>query len=188
MTSNTSPKHGIGFVLYASAVAALGGLIFGYDTAVIAGTVDFLQARFQLTDLALGWTVSSALLGSVAGAAGAGWMGDALGRKRSLLVCAVLFFLSAVWSGLANSAGELAAFVFRRPESPYYGYQLNLRAIDPAADYEVTEARTYTPDKPSRLKGAELQRYRASIDEQPGSLLLEYKKLPPSEKSNNNNS
>jgi sugar porter (SP) family MFS transporter len=109
MTSNTSPKHGIGFVLYASAVAALGGLLFGYDTAVIAGTVEFLQARFQLSDLALGWTVSSALLGSVAGAWPAGWMGDALGRKRSLLVCAVLFFVSAVWSGLASSAGELAA-------------------------------------------------------------------------------
>src|SRR5512133_3027897 len=102
MTPNSSAKHGIGFVLYASAVAALGGLLFGYDTAVIAGTVEFLQARFQLSDLALGWTVSSALLGCVAGAWPAGWMGDALGRKRSLLVCAVLFFVSAVWSGLAS--------------------------------------------------------------------------------------
>ena len=76
------------------------------------------------------------------------------------------------------ATGEGAAFVFRRPESPYYGYQLNLRGIDPAADYEVTEARTYSPDKPRRIKGAELQRYRASIDELPGSLLIEYKKLP----------
>ena len=76
------------------------------------------------------------------------------------------------------ATGEGAAFVFRRPESPYFGYQLNLRGIDPAADYEVTEARTYSPDKPRRLKGAELQRYRASIDELPGSLLIEYKKLP----------
>ncbi len=55
---------------------------------------------------------------------------------------------------------------------------MNLRGIDPAADYEVTEARTYSPDKPRRIKGAELQRYRASIDELPGSLLIEYKKLP----------
>ena len=86
------------------------------------------------------------------------------------------------------ATGEGAAFVFRRPGSPYYGYQLNLRGIDPAADYEVTEARTYIPEKPRRIKGAELQRYRANIDELPGSLLIEYKKLPPSEKSNNNNS
>ncbi len=67
-------------------------------------------------------------------------------------------------------------FAFRRHESPCCAYQLNLRGIDPAADYEVTEARTYTPEKPRRIKGAELQRYRASIDELPGSLLLEYKK------------
>lgn len=77
-------SHGIGFVLYASAVAAMGGLLFGYDTAVIAGTVEFLQQRFALSDLALGWTVSSALLGCVLGA----W--------------------SAGWSGLPSSAGELA--------------------------------------------------------------------------------
>ncbi len=109
MPPSSSSRHSIGFVLYASAVAALGGLLFGYDTAVIAGTVDFLQTRFQLSDLELGWTVSSALLGSVAGAGAAGWMGDALGRKVSLLVCAVLFFASAVWSGLASGAGELAA-------------------------------------------------------------------------------
>jgi alpha-galactosidase len=77
------------------------------------------------------------------------------------------------------ATGEGAAFVFRRPESPYYGYQLNLRGIDPAADYEVTEAPTYTPDKPRRIKGAELQRYRASIDELPGSLLIEYRRIKP---------
>jgi SP family arabinose:H+ symporter-like MFS transporter len=47
-------------------VAALGGLLFGYDTAVIAGTVEFLQKRFNLSDLELGWTVSSALIGCVA--------------------------------------------------------------------------------------------------------------------------
>jgi hypothetical protein len=81
--------------------------------------------------------------------------------------------------GPGTATGEGAAFVFRRPESPYYGYQLNLRGIDPAADYEVTEAPTYTPDKPRRIKGAELQRYRASIDELPGSLLIEYRRIKP---------
>lgn len=107
---NTTPtrRSGIGFALYASSVAALGGLLFGYDTAVIAGTVDLLQQRFALTDLALGWTVSSALLGCVIGAWLAGYLGDRMGRKRSLLICAFLFFVSAVWSGLPTSAGELA--------------------------------------------------------------------------------
>jgi SP family arabinose:H+ symporter-like MFS transporter len=98
-------KHS--FAFYVSSVAALGGLLFGYDTAVIAGTVEFLQKRFALSDLALGWTVSSALVGCVFGAWLAGGIGDRIGRKRSLLVCAVLFFVSAVWSGIASSAGEL---------------------------------------------------------------------------------
>jgi len=96
------------FAFYVSSVAALGGLLFGYDTAVIAGTVEFLQKRFQLSDLALGWTVSSALVGCVMGAVLAGSIGDRIGRKRALLVCSVLFFLSAVWSGIPSSAGELA--------------------------------------------------------------------------------
>lgn len=95
------------YVYYVSSVAALGGLLFGYDTAVIAGTVEFLQKRFALSDLALGWTVSSALVGCVFGALLSGGIGDRIGRKRSLLVCAVLFFVSAVWSGIASSAGEL---------------------------------------------------------------------------------
>jgi MFS family permease len=89
-------------------VAALGGLLFGYDTAVIAGTVEFLQKRFSLSDLALGWTVSSALVGCVAGAWLAGGMADRIGRKKSLLVCAALFFASSVWSAIPSSAGELA--------------------------------------------------------------------------------
>ncbi|MCX6970940.1 MAG: MFS transporter [Verrucomicrobia bacterium] len=96
------------FAVYVSSVAALGGLLFGYDTAVIAGTVEFLQKRFELTDIALGWTVSSALVGCLLGAWLAGGIGDRIGRKRSLLVGAVLFFISAVWSGIASSAGELA--------------------------------------------------------------------------------
>lgn len=109
MNNPQQNKAGIGFVIHASSIAALGGLLFGYDTAVIAGTVEFLQTRFGLSDMALGWTVSSALLGCALGALGAGAMGDRLGRKRSMLICALLFFLSAVWSGIASSPGELAA-------------------------------------------------------------------------------
>jgi len=96
-------------VLHASSVAALGGLLFGYDTAVIAGVIEFLQVDFGLSDLMLGWTVSSALVGCMLGAGLASWMVDKWGRKRSLLVCGILFFASAVWSALAGSAGGLAA-------------------------------------------------------------------------------
>lgn len=105
MTS--SPTH-YAYLLRAALTAACGGLLFGYDTAVIAGTVEFLQSHFQLSDMMLGWVVSSALLGCVVGAAGSGWLGDRLGRKRTMLICAVLFFISAVWSGLARGPQELA--------------------------------------------------------------------------------
>lgn len=106
MISKPSSVH-FAYLLQASGVAALGGLLFGYDTAVIAGTVEYLQVHFGLSDLALGWTVSSALVGCIPGAALAGPMSDRFGRKVGLLICAVLFLASAIWSGLAGSAGEL---------------------------------------------------------------------------------
>jgi MFS family permease len=91
MTNSPSNAQSPVYAIYVSCVAALGGLLFGYDTAVIAGTVEFLQKRFRLSDLALGWTVSSALVGCVAGAWLAGGMADRIGRKKSLLVCAALY-------------------------------------------------------------------------------------------------
>lgn len=108
MTNSPSNAQSPVYAIYVSGVAALGGLLFGYDTAVIAGTVEFLQKRFNLSDLALGWTVSSALVGCMAGAWLAGGMADRIGRKKSLLVCAALFFASSVWSAIPSSAGELA--------------------------------------------------------------------------------
>ena len=97
----------VGTILRASCIAALGGMLFGYDTAVIAGTIEYIQPYFGLSDLELGWTVSSALLGCMLGAAIAGWCGDRYGRKASMFACAILFLLSAVWSGLARSMEEL---------------------------------------------------------------------------------
>ena len=72
-------------------VAALGGLLFGYDTAVIAGAQGFLQEHFALSDLALGWVAASALVGCMLGSVMGGWFGDRFGRKKALLFCAVLF-------------------------------------------------------------------------------------------------
>ncbi|MCU0871412.1 MAG: sugar porter family MFS transporter [Pirellulaceae bacterium] len=77
-------------------VATLGGLLFGYDTAVIAGAIGFLRERFALTPLEEGWAAASALAGCVLGAALAGTISDHLGRRRMLMIAAVLFLVSAV--------------------------------------------------------------------------------------------
>jgi sugar porter (SP) family MFS transporter len=82
-------------------VAALGGLLFGFDTAVIAGATSQLTTSFQLSDSGLGLTVSIALWGTVAGALLAGIPGDRYGRRDSLRVMAVLYLLSALGSAFA---------------------------------------------------------------------------------------
>jgi MFS transporter, SP family, arabinose:H+ symporter len=84
-----------------TAVAALGGLLFGFDTAVIAGATSQLTTTFRLTPDGLGQTVSIALWGTVAGALLAGIPGDRYGRRDSLRVMAVLYLLSALGSALA---------------------------------------------------------------------------------------
>jgi SP family xylose:H+ symportor-like MFS transporter len=89
-------------------VATLGGLLFGYDTAVISGAVSAIDANFidpwQLSETARsslsGWTISSALLGCVIGAVVAGWVSARIGRKGGLLVAAVLFLISAAGSAV----------------------------------------------------------------------------------------
>lgn len=92
-------------------VAALGGLLFGFDTAVISGTTEALQHVFELNEFWLGFAVASALIGTIVGAFGAGKPAEALGRKRVLFVIALLYFVSAVGTAAAQS---LASFVFYR--------------------------------------------------------------------------
>ena len=90
--------------------AALGGFLFGYDTAVINGAVSSIEATFQISASVLGFTVSSALLGSAAGAIGAGWLADRIGRRPSMLLAAVLFLLSSVGSALAPNLMDLVVW------------------------------------------------------------------------------
>lgn len=79
-----------------SLVAACGGLLFGYDWVVIGGAKPFYEAYFGINDPFLsGWAMSSALLGCVVGAMISGYMSDGLGRKRTLIISAVLFTVSA---------------------------------------------------------------------------------------------
>ncbi|MGC2638343.1 MAG: sugar porter family MFS transporter [Acidobacteriaceae bacterium] len=93
-------------------VAALGGLLFGFDTAVIAGATHALSALYRLTPGSLGLTVSAALWGTITGALFAGIPGDRYGRRDSLRGLAVLFFVSAIGCALAWDWGSFLAFRF----------------------------------------------------------------------------
>lgn len=88
-------------------VASIGGLLFGFDTAVISGTVQPVVAQFGLTSLLEGWFTSSALLGCIMGAPVGGVLGDRLGRKPPLLLSAVFFFISAFYSMVPDSFAVL---------------------------------------------------------------------------------
>jgi sugar porter (SP) family MFS transporter len=87
--------------------AALGGFLFGFDSSVINGAVDSIQSLYGLTDAATGFTVASALLGCAVGAWFAGSISNHWGRIRVMVIAAVLFFISAIGSGLAFSVGDL---------------------------------------------------------------------------------
>ncbi|HEV2327238.1 MAG TPA: sugar porter family MFS transporter [Verrucomicrobiae bacterium] len=97
----SSARHSNGSIRYLSPVclvASLAGLLFGFDTAVISGTVQRVQEQFALNELMQGWFTSSALVGCVLGAAIAGTLGDRFGRKPVLLASAVFFLASAIYS------------------------------------------------------------------------------------------
>ena len=81
-------------------VATLGGLLFGYDTAVIAGAIGFLQKKFALTPALEGWTASCALLGCVIGVSISGWFSDRFGRRTLLVLSGLLFAVSALGTAL----------------------------------------------------------------------------------------
>ena len=89
------------YLLKSTVVAALGGLLFGFDTAVIAGTTHSLTEVYHLTPFWLGFTVASALVGTIVGSMLAGIPAERFGRRDSLRVMAVLYFLSAVGCAVA---------------------------------------------------------------------------------------
>jgi SP family xylose:H+ symportor-like MFS transporter len=104
-TPKTSP-----IVLRSAIVAALGGLLFGFDTAVISGAIDALTERFDLTPTGKGFAVASALIGTIIGSIGVGKPADILGRRKTMFVLAVLFFVSAIGSALAWDLYSLLIF------------------------------------------------------------------------------
>ena len=97
-------------VVLIAAAAALGGFLFGFDTAVINGAVDSLRAAFGLSAALTGFAVSIALLGSALGAWYAGRLADRFGRVRTMQVAAILLAVGAVGAGLAGSVAWLMAW------------------------------------------------------------------------------
>lgn len=103
-------KSNFGYVVFLSIVAALGGILFGYDTAVISGTTADVTAQFGLSEMSKGWYVGCALIGSIIGVACAGMLSDYLGRKRTMLIAAVLFSVSAIGCCLCAGFNDLVVY------------------------------------------------------------------------------
>ena len=100
------------YLLKSTVVAALGGLLFGFDTAVISGTTSALASTYDLSPTLLGVTVASALWGTILGAMLAGWPGERYGRRDSLRCMAILYLVSALGCAAAWNWPSLVAFRF----------------------------------------------------------------------------
>src|SRR5579862_6662972 len=101
-SSNLRAEYNFGYIWLISVVAALGGLLFGYDWVVIGGAKPFFEKYFHLTTaLQSGWANSCALIGCLVGALVAGALSDKFGRKRLLIVSAFLFAITSIGNALA---------------------------------------------------------------------------------------
>jgi sugar porter (SP) family MFS transporter len=100
------------YVVAITLVAAIGGLIFGFDTAIVAGATRYMKEQFSLNSLQEGWAVSVVLIGCMFGAGLAGPISDRIGRRRFMLVSAVLFLVSAVGCALPRTIAAFVVFRF----------------------------------------------------------------------------
>lgn len=103
-------KTNMGYVVFLSVVAAIGGILFGYDTAVISGTTEIVKAQFGLSTGLEGWYVGCALIGSIIGVAVAGLLSDNLGRKKTMLISALMFSISAIGCAVCKGFSDLVVF------------------------------------------------------------------------------
>ena len=101
---------GTAYVIFMAAVAAIGGILFGYDTAVISGTTDIVRNQFSLSASGEGWYVGCALIGSIIGVLCAGSLSDYIGRKITMLISAAFFSISAIGCAVCGSFDALVAF------------------------------------------------------------------------------
>lgn len=95
------------YILLISLIAALGGLLFGFDIAIVAGTVPFLEKHFSLSEAQLGWTVASLYVGCIIGSFSTGYLTDRFGRKIPLIIAAAIFVVSSVFMGWSPTQNML---------------------------------------------------------------------------------
>lgn len=106
MESQTNTKY----VVFLSLIAAIGGILFGYDTAVISGTISSVATQFTLNAIQQGWFVGCALIGSICGVAVAGILSDRFGRKPTMILSAIFFIVSAVGCAICSDFTQLVAY------------------------------------------------------------------------------
>ncbi|WP_256759418.1 sugar porter family MFS transporter [Cohnella sp. WQ 127256] len=104
--NDKSQQVSLKFVTLVSIISALGGLLFGFDTAVVSGAIGFMKERFLLNEVQVGWAVSSLIIGCIFGAAGAGVLSDRFGRKKVMIVAAILFIIGSVGSALPDTFSD----------------------------------------------------------------------------------
>jgi sugar porter (SP) family MFS transporter len=110
-TSQLKAKYNLGYVWLISSVAAMGGLLFGWDWVVIGGAKPFFQRYFELTSEAqIGWANSCALIGCLFGSLAAGALSDKFGRKRLLILAAVIFAVTSLGNALAHNFSVFIAW------------------------------------------------------------------------------
>ena len=108
-TPSHAKPHAKATAIFTCVLAALAGLMFGLDIGVISGATQFIQKEFGVSDHTIEWIVSAMMLGATLGALLAGWMSSALGRKRSLILAAILFVAGSLLCGFAWSPDTLIA-------------------------------------------------------------------------------
>lgn len=106
-TGKLRNTHSFWYIVIISAAAGMAGLLYGYDTAVISGAIGFLQELYDLSPAMEGFVISSIMIGGIIGVAVSGYLSDAYGRKKILMVAAILFAISAIGSALAISVAML---------------------------------------------------------------------------------
>ncbi len=103
-------EYNIPYVVFLAITAAVGGILFGFDTAVISGTTEIVSRQFNLTLTSEGWYVGCAIVGSILGVLVAGTMSDYLGRKLTMLLSSILFTISAIGCAVCGSFNSLVAY------------------------------------------------------------------------------